>query len=150
MSSLLYNPSCHVLVWRAGQGWVIRNGAWVVKWLPLLQGWTPLLLTWDSRPRRLSTFCHFLFEIRGLDISLPIVLAGQWPTSPQFVSVQGHSFVPQSAPVQHCSKMTCPASDSMEKNAQTRTTPRLKMAVGKPLYNVANSTRQYLLKPNHE
>lgn len=40
---------------------------------------------WDSRPLRLSTVCHFLPRIRRLVISLPIVLARQWPTWSQLV-----------------------------------------------------------------
>lgn len=61
---------------------------------------------WDSRPLRLSTVCHFLPGIRGLVISLPIVLARQWPTwlqrSSVHSSVYGHMVVPRSAHVHFC------------------------------------------------
>lgn len=49
---------------------------------------------WDSRPLRLSTVCHFLTGIHGLVISLPIVLARQWPTWPHLFFVHGCFYGP--------------------------------------------------------
>lgn len=63
---------------------------------------------WDSRPLRLSTVCHFLPGIRGLVISLPNVLARQWPTWLQRFFVHGCFYgpmvVPWSAHVHYCQK----------------------------------------------